>query len=50
MKGKKKSRSHKRYVVKKAATLKDYVRILGMTSAVQKEAKQIEKALFPRVI
>ena len=37
----------KRHIVKKPATLKDYVRIYGMKNGVLKEAKQLEKALCP---
>jgi len=47
MKTKKISNHNKRYVVKKPATLKDYIRIYGMTTALLKEAKLLEKDLRP---
>jgi predicted nucleotidyltransferase len=37
--------NRKRYLVKKPATLKDYIRILGMNPSVREEAKKLEKAL-----
>jgi len=36
-----------RYVVKKPATLKDYIRIYGMKNGVLKEARELEKTLCP---
>lgn len=36
-----------RYVVRKPATLKDYIRIYGMKNGVLKEAKELEKTLCP---
>jgi len=38
---------NKRYVVKKPATLNDYIRIYGMTNALLKEAQLLEKNLRP---
>ena len=37
----------RRYVVKKPATLNDYIRIYGMSNALLKEAHLLEKALRP---
>ncbi len=37
----------KRYIVKKPATLKDYIRTLGISPSVCKEAEKLEKALCP---
>jgi hypothetical protein len=41
------SGSDTRYVVKKPATLKDYIRIYRMKNGVQKEAQELEKTLCP---